>query len=256
MTDRLERQIRDVLADEAAAAPAADGVVREVRRRARRRARLRAAVAAALVVPVLALGAGVAVSVSGAGSGDDNGGVGDVSAQPVITGTGEVPDGGNNFCAALYSPTEVLPVYPVGGPSRPEVEEILMAFDGTVTAIGSPLEYRGGYGLFRTGYSTVTFTVHEWFTSDTDDTITVEMMSPARGGFVDDLRPPTYGVGTRLLVMGARDWADESKAAESRADPSKIDPDWEDAMGWGCGFTRYHDEETADLWRDRLGDLG
>jgi hypothetical protein len=37
--------------------------------------------------------------------------------------------------------------------------------------------------------------------------------------------PPSYSVGTRLLV--------------SR----------EDAIAWGCGFTRYVDEETAAAWR-------
>jgi hypothetical protein len=37
--------------------------------------------------------------------------------------------------------------------------------------------------------------------------------------------PPSYAVGTRLLVSG------------------------EDQIVWACGFTRYFDEETAAAWR-------
>lgn len=48
--------------------------------------------------------------------------------------------------------------------------------------------------------------------------------------------PPSYGVGTRLLVSGEPRWGG--------TDPLR------DAFAWGCGFTRYYDAQAATDWTD------
>lgn len=82
-------------------------------------------------------------------------------------------------------------------------------FDGTVTAIA------GGR---------VTFEVHESFRGDVPDTVVVVLGPPVTSGSSE--ASPSYSVGTRLLVAGARGEA------------------------WGCGDTVYHDEATAAAWRE------
>ncbi len=47
-----------------------------------------------------------------------------------------------------------------------------------------------------------------------------------------------YGVGSRLLVSGEARWGGSPL---------------EDPIGWGYGFSRYYDPETATAWRDALG---
>lgn len=79
------------------------------------------------------------------------------------------------------------------------------SFDGTVTAIGD---------------GQVTFAVHEVFSDgDLPATYVVEMGAPVRGRASET--GPSYSVGTRMLVEGAR---------------GKV---------WGCGRTVYHDDATA-----------
>jgi hypothetical protein len=82
------------------------------------------------------------------------------------------------------------------------------AFDGSVVAIGD---------------AGVTFDVREWFVGGDAATVTLTMAGPTQSGMSES--PPSYAVGTRLLVSG------------------------EDRIVWGCGFTRYFDEETAAAWR-------
>lgn len=82
------------------------------------------------------------------------------------------------------------------------------AFDGTVTAIGE---------------GDVTFQVHEWFVGEGPQSFTVAMWAPTQPKMSES--PPSYFVGTRLLVSG------------------------DDGMATPCGFTRYYDEETASAWR-------
>ena len=82
------------------------------------------------------------------------------------------------------------------------------AFDGTVTGIDD---------------SRVTFEVHEWIVGDQRATFTVVMGRPTQPDLSES--PPSYSVGTRLLVSG------------------------EEGTAWACGFTRYYDEETAADWR-------
>ena len=76
-----------------------------------------------------------------------------------------------------------------------------VAFDGTVTAVGG-----------------------------TGDTVTVAI--PV--GASIDPGPPTFRVGTRLLVSGRG--RNEGTSGQT-------------VVAWGCGFTRYYDPATADSWR-------
>jgi len=46
--------------------------------------------------------------------------------------------------------------------------------------------------------------------------------------------PPSFQVGTRLLVCGR---------GRNVGTPAQ------DVLAWGCGFTRYDDPATAELWR-------
>ena len=64
----------------------------------------------------------------------------------------------------------------------------------------------------------VTFDVH-----GTGESVTVDMAPPVPSRRSDTA--PSYSVGTRLLVSG------------------------DDGTAWGCGWTRYYDEETAADWR-------
>ena len=69
----------------------------------------------------------------------------------------------------------------------------------------------------------VTFEVHEWLVGEGAATVQLRMSPPD----VPDRSEasPSYSVGTRLLVSG------------------------DDGIAWVCGFTRYHDTETAAAWR-------
>lgn len=77
----------------------------------------------------------------------------------------------------------------------------------------------------------MTFTVHEWFRGGSGDSVTVDLAAP--GGFAG--RGKDYELGTRLLVSGEPRWGGEAL---------------ERPIAWSCGFTRYHDVETATAWRE------
>ena len=104
------------------------------------------------------------------------------------------------------------------------------AFDGTVTEIGESVTDRGDSGDL--GYSGVTFRVDEWFVGDGPGTFTVDMGAPTKSRMSESA--PSYGVGSRLLVSGEDRWGEGGL---------------EDPIAWGCGFTRYFDEDTAAAWR-------
>lgn len=79
------------------------------------------------------------------------------------------------------------------------------SFDGTVTAVDD---------------GEVTFEVHELFSDgDLPATYVVDMGAPVEGRASET--GLSYGVGTRMLVVGDR------------------------GEVWGCGRTVYYDEETA-----------
>lgn len=110
------------------------------------------------------------------------------------------------------------------------VADLAFAFDGTVVDIGESVTDRGDAGDLD--YAGVTFEVHEWYVGDGPDTFTVDLAPPTEPRVTDV--PPSYGIGSRLLVSGQDRW-DEGG--------------FSDPIAWGCGFTRYHDEETAAEWR-------
>ncbi|GAA4810410.1 hypothetical protein GCM10025786_13440 [Nocardioides caeni] len=95
------------------------------------------------------------------------------------------------------------------------------AFDGTVVEVGPGTTDRPGKG--RLNYAGVTFAVETWFVGGSGPTVSVDMAAPESG----------WETGTRLLVSG------ESRYGEGVM---------EDGIAWMCGFTRYHDEDTAAAW--------
>jgi hypothetical protein len=75
--------------------------------------------------------------------------------------------------------------------------------------------------------------------SGSGPTVTVDITPPQAGRSIDMSElVPAYGVGTRLLVSGAPRWGGSALT---------------DAIAWGCGFTRYYDEATANSWRAAFG---
>jgi hypothetical protein len=104
------------------------------------------------------------------------------------------------------------------------------AFDGTVEQIGPGQSDRAGAG--RLGYAGVTFAVHEWFVGGSADSVTVDMPPPSEQVTLDE-SPPSYQVGDRLLVSGEPRWGGAPL---------------EDAIAWGCGFTRTYDAGIAKEW--------
>ena len=131
---------------------------------------------------------------------------------------GALPEGADASCAIAYS-IDTLP-------------RVAFAFDGVVTAIGPPRTNRGRAVLPLVSAS---FSVRSWFRGGSDATVTVDLAAPQASS---DEGPPAYGIGTRLLVSGQPRWGG-----------APLD----DAIAWGCGFTRYYDPATAKLWRRAFG---
>lgn len=134
-----------------------------------------------------------------------------------VTPGGALDMGATRSCMEDYSPAAVA--------GR------AFSFAGTVTEIGDPVTDRGDSGDL--GYAGVTFRVEEWFGPGTGpSTFTVDLGAPTKSRMSESA--PSYGVGSALLVSGEDRWG-----AGGLADP----------IAWGCGFTRYFDEETAADWR-------
>jgi len=155
------------------------------------------------------------------------------------------------FAVVLAGCADGAPVPPADGPASAEpagdavsmggaascVEEYSpenlvardFAFDGTVEAVGEA-DVSGAEGD-SDGSVPVTFTVAEWFAGGEGDRVTVDMPAP---GMVSSDGGITYEVGSRLLVSG-----------EPRFGGEPLD----DAVAWGCGFTRAYDDATAAEWR-------
>jgi len=214
MTEQLEHDLRVLFAEDADRAPDATGLVSQVRRKVRRRRRVRVAWGAGALAAASV--AAFAVYVESQNDVELMPEVIERQQPPVIDGAGPLDDGMDASCVEQYSPDAVA--------GR------AFAFDGTVTDIGAGTTDRDEAVL---DLAAVTFTVNEWFAGGSDPTITVDMTSPD-AGVRSDGETPTYGVGTRLLVTGEPRWGG---------------PPLDDAIAWGCDFTRYYDEETADRWR-------
>ncbi|WP_306215414.1 hypothetical protein [Actinoplanes sp. RD1] len=97
-----------------------------------------------------------------------------------------------------------------------------MSFDGTVTAIAED-------PVTGTRDATVTFKVNEWFRGGPGPTATATMRAPLPPNVLESEAGPAYTTGTRLLVSG------DAPGGRLRA--------------WGCGYTRYYDDQTAAAWR-------
>lgn len=211
-------QVRQAAAAEAPGAHEEIVAVRATAARARSRRRRTALVtvtaAAAILAAVLVVTAPWAVTTQ--------------RTDVVATGQGPVPveQDGAASCAFAYSP-QVL------------AEQVTFAFDGTITKIDTG-------SLFQS--NRVTFEVTTWFRGpevDAPASITLPM-SPAEPRTGADgitrgdsrmLDTPSYTVGTRLLVAGA-----------ARFGGGPI----EDPVVWGCDFTRYYDQPTAQQWATAL----
>jgi hypothetical protein len=217
MTEQLEQRLRDILADDAQHAPAdrdlRAGAMRQVRRH--RRVRLVATTGCIAAITSVAVLASVLF------------GSGDRAVQPTARSTGSpavstprgaLPVGIEASCASEYS-TKTL-----AGQA--------FAFDGTVTAIGAPQTNRDGGGVLP--LVSASFAVHEWFRGGSGQTVTVDIAQPRS---TED-GPPSYAVGTRLLVSGQPRWGG-----------APLD----DPIAWGCGFTRYYDSATAATWQTAFG---
>jgi hypothetical protein len=108
---------------------------------------------------------------------------------------------------------------------------LAFAFDGTVESVAAARTNRTGKGYLD--LVAVTFTVNEWFAGGSGASVTVDM-PPPNNIWTSDEAGPSYGLGSRLLVSGQPRWG--GKALE-------------DALAWGCGFSRHYDPRTATSWR-------
>lgn len=98
------------------------------------------------------------------------------------------------------------------------------AFDGTVTSIGRQASP-------DMPYVPVTFNVSTWYRGGKGATVVVGMLSPSVNSSVHTV---PFRIGSRLLVSGE---------AQFSGDPAK------DPIAWACGFTRWHTDADAEIWR-------
>jgi hypothetical protein len=215
MNHQVERELRELFSEDAQRAPSAETLAEMarrvvVRRRQTRRAWTGGILAAATATVAATVVAVVTATDRPADSQDDR-----LAASPrAVTGTA-LPDSGAGRCVEQYSSSAIA--------GR------AFAFDGTVTTITPGQTDQSDSSL---SLDAVTFTVNEWFVGGSDQTVTVDMMPPDPDGLGET--PPIYDVGTRLLVGGEPRWGGAPLS---------------DPVAWGCGFTRYYDDATADTWR-------
>lgn len=131
---------------------------------------------------------------------------------------GPLPDGAGASCVEPYSPEAV--------------QDRAFAFDGTVVDVGPSVSDRGDEG--DVDLAGITFEVREWFAGGDADEVTVDLQSVSEGTAEEDL---PFQVGARLLVSGEPRWG---------AAPM------DSPIAWGCGFSRYYDEQTAHAWRESI----
>jgi hypothetical protein len=199
-----EDQIRDLFAADAAAAPAATGLLDGTMRRVRRRRRQQAAWVAAGCVGALAAAVVVApgltrsepVVIAGPASSASS------VAPPAPVGT--VPPGvaGQPLSVPFSAGTAACAMIP--GAER-------FALDGAVVAVapspagdirlaGRPLSVGGSR------VADVTVHVNEWLVGGdpASDTVVLRMTAPGKGGAdgIGSAALPRYEVGTRLLISG------------------------------------------------------
>ena len=219
MTDQLESELRRIFAEDAAQAPSSTDLSERARRKVWRRRRLQIIGAAGAVAAT----ATAAAFFSSGGPDEDRTAdqvVAPSVSQPPSSGPqGPLPGGGMTSCVEQYSLAAVT--------GR------AFAFDGTVASIASAPNAQPSMGADSVP---VTFKVNEWYAGGSGTTVTVDLTPPGVVAATEDA-PPTYAVGSRLLVSG-----------EPRFGGAPL----QDAIAWGCGFTRYYDEATAAEWRSAV----
>jgi len=129
---------------------------------------------------------------------------------------GPVPDDGAASCVEAYS--------------RETLRNRDFAFDGIAVGMGPSVSDRGDDGDLR--LAGITFDVREWFVGGDVDEVTVDLQAVGEGTAGESA---PFRVGTRLLVSGEPRWGGMPL---------------DSPIAWGCGFTRYYDEETAKAWRE------
>lgn len=214
MTDQLEDELRLLLAEDADRAPTSVKLLPQVKvivRQRRHRARLKWVGASAAAVTAAGLTVAILTGALDHSPGDRPG----LSAE-VVSGQGALPGDEQGSCAKDYSPSEV--------------GRRAFAFSGTVRSIGPSRTNRGGVEMYLVS---ATFRVDHWFKGGTGQTVTIDIGDP-RGPVRASEGPPSFGIGTRLLVSGEHRW--------DVGDPN-------DLLAWSCGFTRYYDTATAQNWR-------
>jgi len=223
MTEQLEQELRHLFAEDAEKAPISATLAQGARRRLRQRQHAHLAWATGALAATVA-----AVAVVGGGLlGGQPGG--NQLATPPIASKGP-----------LSTPSDIAPKGPLNiGSAASCVEEYsprrvtgrAFAFDGTLTAIGPSRSGRPGAPPLA--LVAATFTVNEWFRGGSGSTVSVDITPPEAGQSLGEA-VPSYGVGSRLLVSGEPRWGGGALT---------------NAIAWGCGFTRYYDQATADSWR-------
>jgi hypothetical protein len=215
MNQQVERELRELFSEDAQRA-ASSAALAEIARRvvARRRQTRRAWTGGILVAATATVAATVVAVVTASDRPADSRGDRLAASPRDATGT-PLPDSGARRCVEQYSSSAIA--------GR------AFAFDGTVTTITAGQTDQSDSSL---ALDAVTFTVNEWFVGGSDKTVTVDMMPPDPDGLAET--PPIYDVGTRLLVSGEPRWGGAPLT---------------DPVAWGCGFTRYYDDATADNWR-------
>jgi hypothetical protein len=213
----LEHDLRALFRDKQAMAPAAKPVSEYLNAPAATSPRWQwVAVPAAVLVTV-------AVVVGVAALSDRPTTSGPVVAPPPSAQQGALFGGPDSAvsCVKEYSPQEVA--------------RRSFAFDGTVTGIGQATTGRSDRGPLS--LAGVTFEINEWFKGGSEDTVMVDLPPPVAAGRSREGSESSsaYEVGTRLLVSGEPRWGGLA--------PLK------DPIAWGCGFTRYWDQKTAEDWR-------
>jgi len=173
------------------------------------------------VLAVVAFGSGCATSDSGlqtteAGPSPTKQSPAGVKVDRADERAGRLPDGDSSRCVEEYRP--------------PRIASRAFAFDGTVTDIAA----LDGSDELGSMYVSVTFAVNEWFHGSEAGTVTVDVVSPQAAAHQTSVSGGSYEVGSRLLVSGEPRWGGHAL---------------DNAVAWNCGFTRYHDEVTADAWR-------
>jgi hypothetical protein len=224
VTEQLEHDLRRLFAEDAEKAPTSVPVIDRTPRRA----------GLGWNSP-LAWGAGALVAASVAGLALLGGGwpssespVAAPTAAPPSFAAPATPSGQTGGAGASEESAGALPG-PANSACRVYSTDFLstleVAFDGTVTAIEPARPSRIG----PTWVIPATFAINEWYRGGSAESITVGIPLPR-----DEANGPPFDVGTRLLVSG-------NTPGDAPADST-----W---RAWGCGYTRYYDQPTADSWR-------